>query len=86
VIAAAPADRILGEYGHWTRELRRSRLGLALRPLADRDGEVWHTTLPRPTTGALGPGRGYLVQPDGSELVQVATPSRDAVPTMRRSA
>jgi S-DNA-T family DNA segregation ATPase FtsK/SpoIIIE len=86
VVAAAPADRVLGENGHWTRELRRSRPGLALRPLVERDGEVWHTTLPRQAPGPFGPGRGYLVHPDGPELVQVATPSRDAVPTLRRSA
>jgi S-DNA-T family DNA segregation ATPase FtsK/SpoIIIE len=86
VIAAAAADRILGEYGHWTRELRRSRLGLALRPMVDRDGEVWHTALPRQAPGGFGPGRGYLVHPDGHELVQVASPGRDAVSPLRRSA
>jgi S-DNA-T family DNA segregation ATPase FtsK/SpoIIIE len=85
VVAAAAPDRVLSDYGHWTRELRRSRIGLALRPLAERDGELWHVSLPRHAPSPFGPGRGYLVHPDDVELVQVAASDDDGV-ALRRSA
>jgi S-DNA-T family DNA segregation ATPase FtsK/SpoIIIE len=60
VVAAGRADALRGAYGHWTRDLRRSRLGLALRPEPD-DGDLFSTSFPRRARIAPVAGRGYLV-------------------------
>ena len=74
VIGAGRADALRSMYGHWTQELRRGRQGIALRPQADVDGELWHTSLPRHGPPVLVPGRGYLITDSGVELIQVAQP------------
>ncbi len=74
VIAAGATELLLSDYGHWTKEVRRSRLGIVLRPTLERDGELWQVGLPRRAPGPFPPGRGYLVGPDGVELVQCAAP------------
>jgi S-DNA-T family DNA segregation ATPase FtsK/SpoIIIE len=73
VVAAGRADALRVAYGHWTRDLRRSRLGLALRPDPD-DGDLFSTSFPRRARIAPIPGRGYLVVDGDPEVVQVATP------------
>ena len=72
VVAAGRADALRALYGHWTTMLRRSRLGVALRPHLDLDGDLWHTVLPRRGPDRFPPGRGYLVCEGAAELVQVA--------------
>jgi S-DNA-T family DNA segregation ATPase FtsK/SpoIIIE len=72
VIAAAPADMLRSSYGHWTAGLRRSRIGLALKPTPATDGDLWQTTLPRRGPSRFPVGRGYVVAEGTSELVQVA--------------
>ncbi len=72
VVAADQADTLRAAYGHWTKELRRSRLGLALKPNAGSDGDLWQTPLPRRGPPHLPPGRGYLVADGHCELVQTA--------------
>jgi S-DNA-T family DNA segregation ATPase FtsK/SpoIIIE len=74
VVGAGRADALRSMYGHWTQELRKSRQGIALRPQADMDGELWHTTLPRHGPPVRMPGRGYLINDAGVELVQLAHP------------
>jgi S-DNA-T family DNA segregation ATPase FtsK/SpoIIIE len=71
VVAAGRADAIRGQYGHWTRDLRRSRLGIALQPAPD-DGDLWSASFPRRAAIAALPGRGYLIVDGRVELVQVA--------------
>ena len=71
VVAAGRIDAIKGQYGHWTRELRRSRLGIALQPAPD-DGDLWNTSFPRRATVPALPGRGYLVVDGQAEPLQVA--------------
>ena len=73
-VAGGRADVLRVQYGHWTAELRRSRMGLALRPNVEVDGDLWHTPLPRRQRGVLPPGRGYLVADGMCELLQAATP------------
>jgi S-DNA-T family DNA segregation ATPase FtsK/SpoIIIE len=73
VVAAGRADALRGAYGHWTRDLRRSRLGLALRPEPD-DGDLFSTSFPRRARIAPVAGRGYLVTDGDAEVVQVAHP------------
>jgi len=73
VIAAARNDVLRSAYGHWCRDLRRSRLGIALRPDPD-DGELFSTQFGRRERLAAIPGRGYLVADGEAELLQVALP------------
>ena len=72
VIAAGRADALRQAYGHWTQGVRRSRLGLALKPDLDRDGDLWGATLPRKGPDQYPPGRGYLVVEGEVELTQAA--------------
>lgn len=72
VVAAGRADLLRAAYGHWVAHVRRSRQGIALRPHADLDGDLWHTVLPRRGPARFGPGRGYLVCEGAVELVQAA--------------
>ena len=52
--------------------MRRSRLGVLLRPQIDFDGDLLGTVLPRRETVTPIPGRGYLVVDGVAELVQIA--------------
>lgn len=70
VVAAGRAERLRGLYRHWTLEVRRSRLGVVLRP-DDGDGELLGTRLPR-RNAVLPPGRGWLIDESGAEVVQTA--------------
>lgn len=70
-IAARP-DALRGLYGHWTQAIRRSRLGLLLKPDTDLDGDLLGVVLPRRQTTPATVGRGYLVCGGEIELVQSA--------------
>ena len=63
--------------GHWTAAARRSRTGLLLVPDLQMDGALLGAALPRRPVPPARPGCGYLVRPDGFELVQVAATSAD---------
>jgi S-DNA-T family DNA segregation ATPase FtsK/SpoIIIE len=60
VIAAGRAADLRGLYSHWTKTLRKSRLGVLLQPDVDYDGELLGTALPRRAPVALSAGRGYI--------------------------
>src|SRR4051794_8710191 len=75
VIAAARADSLRTLYSHWTQEIRRSKVGLLLRPNIDYDGDLVGTTLPRRAPVHMIPGRGYLAHNGELEIVQVAKPN-----------
>ena len=70
VVAGRPD--VLRAYGHWTQVVRRSRLGVLLRPQSDADGDLLGVALPRRRPPLSVPGRGYLVTDGGCELVQLA--------------
>jgi S-DNA-T family DNA segregation ATPase FtsK/SpoIIIE len=72
VLAAATADALRAAYGHWTQRVRRSRLGVLLRPDLDLDGELLGVSLPRRPPVTPLPGRGYLVHDGRHEMVQCA--------------
>ncbi len=74
IFASGEADLLRSAYGHWTHELRRSRLGVALRPSPTADGDLWQTTLPRHDMAAWPAGRGILVRGGSTEVVQTARP------------
>jgi DNA segregation ATPase FtsK/SpoIIIE, S-DNA-T family len=71
VIAAGRADALRTLYNHWTQSIRRSKLGLLLRP-GELDGELLGAALPRRQWVAPRVGRGYLVDNGAVELAQVA--------------
>ena len=71
VVASAAAEAIRGLYGHWTQDLRRSRIGCALRPNTLSDGDLWQTQLPRHPRQQFPVGRGYLLADGQAELVQL---------------
>ncbi|MDB5063645.1 MAG: putative FtsK/SpoIIIE family protein [Chloroflexi bacterium] len=71
VIAAGRADVLRSLFNHWTQSIRRSKLGLLLRP-GELDGELLGAALPRRQWVAARVGRGYLVDNGTVELAQVA--------------
>jgi DNA segregation ATPase FtsK/SpoIIIE, S-DNA-T family len=73
-VAAGRNDGIRTGYSHWTRPLRRSKLGVLLRPDVDLDGDILGASLPRRAPVAMVPGRGYVVNSGEPELIQVALP------------
>jgi S-DNA-T family DNA segregation ATPase FtsK/SpoIIIE len=73
VVAAARVDDVRGNYGHWLREVRKSRTGLLLQPDLSTDGDLLGVRLPRRSSTPLRPGRGFLVENGEARLVQIAT-------------
>ena len=74
VVAAGRNDTLRQGYTHWTKQLRRSKLGVLLVPNVDYDGELLGTQVPRRAPVAMTPGRGYLVNSGRAELVHLALP------------
>jgi S-DNA-T family DNA segregation ATPase FtsK/SpoIIIE len=72
VAAAARLDAVRAAYGHWTREVARSRCGLILTSLGDVDGELLGVTLPRRSLIPPRPGLAWIIDHHGHRLVQVA--------------
>jgi S-DNA-T family DNA segregation ATPase FtsK/SpoIIIE len=72
IVVGGRADILRSAFGHWTAGIRRSRIGVVLRPHPDLDGDLLQVPLPRggPTTFPVG--RGYLVCDGRVELVQLA--------------
>ncbi len=68
--AETSAARMLGTL--WLRDLRRDGNGLLLQPNLMTDGDILSVDLPRRTTVAMLPGRGFLVDRGTATLVQVA--------------
>lgn len=78
IIAAGRAADLRGLYAHWTKTLRKSRLGVVLRPDIDYDGDMIGTsTLPRQAPVALTAGRGYLGAGGQVMLIQSISPARE---------
>jgi S-DNA-T family DNA segregation ATPase FtsK/SpoIIIE len=73
-VAAGRNDGIRSGYSHWTRPLRRSKLGLLLRPDVDLDSDILSAKLPRRAPVGMVAGRGYLAVAGEVDLVQVALP------------
>jgi S-DNA-T family DNA segregation ATPase FtsK/SpoIIIE len=73
-VAAGRNDGVRTGYSHWTRPLRRSKLGVLLRPDVDLDGDILGASIPRRAPVAMVAGRGYLAAGGDVELVQVGVP------------
>ena len=79
IAVAAGLDAVRSGYGHWTRDVARSRCGLILTAASEIDGDLLGVTLPRRSLVPARPGLGWLVDGSGHRLVQVAldeSPSR----------
>jgi S-DNA-T family DNA segregation ATPase FtsK/SpoIIIE len=74
VVAAGRNDGLRTGYSHWTRPLRRSRVGVLLRPEADVDGDILGVALPRRPLVPMASGRGYVAVAAEATLAQVARP------------
>jgi hypothetical protein len=72
VIAAARLEAVRVAYGHWVREITRSRCGLIMTSVGEVDGELLGATLPRRSEIPPRPGLGWLIDARGRRLVQVA--------------
>jgi S-DNA-T family DNA segregation ATPase FtsK/SpoIIIE len=72
VVAAVERQGAQRAFSGWIRELRKEEHGLLLMPDADVDGDLLGTRLPRRSNPVYPPGRGYLVERGGIQLVQVA--------------
>jgi S-DNA-T family DNA segregation ATPase FtsK/SpoIIIE len=72
VAIAAGLDAVRSSYGHWTREIARSRCGIIMTAASEIDGDLLGVTLPRRTLVPARPGLGWLVDGSGHRLVQVA--------------
>ena len=70
VIAAGRAADLRGLYSHWTKTIRKSRLGVLLQPDVNYDGELLGAVLPRKAPVALTAGRGYISVGGQPALIQ----------------
>jgi S-DNA-T family DNA segregation ATPase FtsK/SpoIIIE len=69
---AARLEAVRVAYGHWTREVARSRCGLIMTSKGEVDGELLGATLPRRSMIPPRPGLAWIIDHDGQRLVQVA--------------
>ncbi|MET3904804.1 FtsK/SpoIIIE domain-containing protein [Paenarthrobacter sp. 4246] len=74
IIASGRAADLRGLYSHWTKSIRKSRLGVVLQPDVNYDGELLGATLPRKAPVALTAGRGYLGVGGQMSLIQSLSP------------
>ncbi len=72
VLAAARLEAVRVAYGHWVREIARSRCGMIMTSVGEVDGELLGATLPRRSVIPPRPGLGWLIDAQGHRLVQVA--------------
>ena len=75
LIAGARADAVRSSYGHWTRELAKSRCGLVMSCGGDPDGDVLGVQLPRRPLVAARPGLAWIVDAQPVRQVQVVAPA-----------
>ena len=69
---AARVEAVRVAYGHWAREVARSRCGLIMTSMGDIDGELLGATLPRRSSIPPRPGLAWMIDQEGHRLVQVA--------------
>ncbi|NND75046.1 MAG: hypothetical protein HKN44_08570 [Ilumatobacter sp.] len=72
IAAAARLEAVRASYGHWTRDVARSRCGLILTSTGEVDGDLLGVILPRRALIAARPGLGWVIDGRGQRLVQVA--------------
>jgi DNA segregation ATPase FtsK/SpoIIIE, S-DNA-T family len=75
LLVGARADGVRSAYGHWTREVAKSRCGVVMTSRGDPDGDLLGVQIPRRPMIASRPGLGWIV--DGGALRQVQIASSD---------
>ena len=80
IAAAVRTELLRGNYSHWARQLRRSRLAILLRP-SDHDAELTGLAIPRRGVPSE-PGRGLLAVSGVFEVVQFACGAQRLKPTI----
>ncbi|HEY4557526.1 MAG TPA: FtsK/SpoIIIE domain-containing protein, partial [Enteractinococcus sp.] len=75
IIAAGRAGDLRSQYGHWTKQLSKSRCGVLLQPDVDFDGDLIGVKLPRRAPVALTTGRGYAGVSGSVALIQSMSPT-----------
>jgi S-DNA-T family DNA segregation ATPase FtsK/SpoIIIE len=71
-VAVSARLDLRAQYGHWAREVARSRCGVVLTAPGEVDGDLLGATLPRRSLVPARPGLGWVVDVHGLRLVQVA--------------
>ncbi len=72
IAAAGRLEAVRAAYGHWTREIARSRCGVIMTAPGEVDGDLLGVLLPRRTPIPARPGLGWIVDGQGHRLVQFA--------------
>ena len=72
IAAGARLEAVRSAYGHWTREVARSRCGIVMTAPGEVDGELLGALLPRRTVIGHRPGLGWVIDGGGHRLVQLA--------------
>ena len=72
IAAAARLDAVRSAYGHWTREIARSRCGVIMTAAGEVDGDLLGVVLPRRTPIPARPGLGWIIDGRGHRLAQFA--------------
>ena len=70
IIASGRAADLRSLYSHWSKTVRKSRLGVLLQPDVNYDGELLGAVVPRKAPVALTAGRGYLSVGGQMALIQ----------------
>jgi len=71
VVAAGRLEAVRAAYGHWARDVARSRCGLIFTSAGEVDGDLLGVVLPRRTPVAARPGLAWAVDGSGHRLVQI---------------
>lgn len=72
IVASVRSSAARSAYGHWTRFVRASGVGVLLQPDNAADSELLGVRLPRSERLEAIAGRGYLVQSGEASVVQLA--------------
>jgi S-DNA-T family DNA segregation ATPase FtsK/SpoIIIE len=72
VLVGARADVVRTSYGHWTREMAKSRCGIVMASRSDPDGDVLSAQIPRRSLVPARPGLAWIVDGGPVRQVQVA--------------
>ncbi len=72
IAAAGRLDAVRSAYGHWTRDVVRSRCGVIMTAPGEVDGDLLGVALPRRTPIPARPGLGWIIDGSGHRLAQFA--------------
>jgi S-DNA-T family DNA segregation ATPase FtsK/SpoIIIE len=72
LLVGARADGVRSAYGHWTREVAKSRCGVVMSSRGDPDGDLLGAQIPRRPLIAARVGLGWIVDAGPLRQVQIA--------------